>query len=232
MELSAMLAYQSIDKELAKLQSEVMKSPSAREYMTSKHALSVAQEQVLKQNRDAGELIKQMESLIAEYEALEKELKESEEAVPEVADVTGADFFDRNVQKILQQLKNLSSEIAKVSSKIVELNQAHAASMAAGKSAKQKYTAVKGAYEAEVEKLRPAAEELKKKLLEAEKSCSKEFLDSYQRLKKSKVFPVIVPLSGSSCGGCFMELEGDALAALENSPFVFCPSCGRMLYKA
>ena len=232
MELAAMLAYQEIDKSFAKLQAELMQSESAREYMSCKHALTVAQDQVLKQSRDAGELVKQMESLIAEYDALEKELKEAEDAIPEVTDVTGADFFDRNVQKIFQQLKNLSGEIAKVSSKIVELNQAHAASMTAGKSAKQKLNAVKGAYEEERAKVLPAAEEFKKKLDEAAKNCTKEFLDSYQRLKKAKIFPVLVPLSGRSCGGCFMELEGDALSSLEDSPFVFCPSCGRILYKA
>ena len=232
MELSSMLAYQEIDKAMTKLETEFMQSESAREYNGSKKAMQAASEQVVKQNATAGELVKQMEALIAEYDALEKELKEAESAVAEVEDVTGAEFFSRNVQKILQQLKNLAGEINKVSGKIVELNQAHAASMTAGKTAKQKMVAVKSAYEEERAKIMPAAEELKKKLAEAAKSCSEKFVEEYQRLKKMKKLPVVVPLNDRTCGGCFMELAGDALTALNGAPFIICPNCGRILYKA
>ena len=145
--------------------------------------------------------------------------------------VFGAEFFSRNVQKLLQRLKMLASEINKVSTKIVELNQAHAATMAAGKSAKQRCEAVKEAYMAERAKVMPAVEELKKKLAEAAKSCSEKFVAEYQRLKQAKKTPVLVQLSGYNCGGCFMELSGDALAVLDSSPYVICPNCGRIVYK-
>ena len=232
MELTSMLAYQEIDKAMTKLETEFMQTECVRDYQSSKRTMQVAQEQVVRQNAAAGELIKQMEALIAEYDALEKELKEAEGALPEVEDVAGAEFFSRNVQKILQQLKNLSGEIAKLSSKIVELNQAHASSMTAGKNAKQKLDSVKGAYAEERAKIMPAVEELKSKLAEASKVCSDKFLEEYQRLKKAKKTPVLVQLSGRNCGGCFMELAGDALNALENSDFIICPNCGRILYKA
>ena len=138
MELSTMLEYQKLDNALMNLENELRQSPVAREYATYKHTLTTAQEQVLKQTRDAGEMTKQMESLIAEYDAIEKELGEAEGAAPDVQNVTEADFFIRNVQKLIMQLKNLASEISKMSAKIVELNQSHAATMAAGKEAKKK----------------------------------------------------------------------------------------------
>lgn len=231
MELSSMLEYQELDKEMMKLENELKQSAAAKEYLSSKHALSAAQDQVLKQNRDAGEMVKQMEGLIAEYETLEKELKEAEEAVPDVSDITGADFFIRNLQKLESQLKNLASEISKMSGKIVELNQNYNATMAAGKEAKQKVGASKAPYEAEVEKYRPAATELQQKIAEAEKGCSEEFLTAYKRLRKVK-FPVIVPLRDGSCGGCYMTVAGDTIVALNSKPFIECPHCGRILYKA
>ena len=233
MELSVMLEYQKLDMALLKLENELMQSSSAREYATSKHALNVAQEQVLKQNRDAGEMIKQMQGLIAEYDALEKELNEAESAVPDVNDITGADFFLRNVQKLIAQLRNLSSEIGKMSARIVELNQGHAAMMTAGKEAKKRMVACKPVYEAEKEKYRPAATELQTKIAEAEKQCSEEFLTVYKRLRKNKKVPAVVPVSGGrSCGGCYMELAGDTLVTLNNKTFIECPNCGRILYKA
>lgn len=231
MELSAMLEYQKLDRSLMKLENELMQSESAREYATSKHALTVAQDQVLKQSREAGEMIKQMESLIAEYEALEKELNEAESAVPDVSDITGADFFLRNVQKLVARLKTLASDISKLSSKIVELNQGHAATMAAGKEAKRRMNLCKPVYEAEREKYRPAATELQQQIAEAEKACSEEFLTVYKRLRKLKKIPALVPLSGRSCGGCHMELSGDAVVTLNGKSFIECPSCGRILYK-
>ena len=231
MDLSAMLTYQNIDNEISKIESTLMQTPTAKEYMTSKKAMALAQDQVVKQNAAAGELVKQMEVLIAEYDALEKELKEAESAVPDVDSAMGADFFIRNVQKLIARLKVLASEISKMSSKIVELNQNYASTMAAGKEAKKKLGQCRDAYEAEKSKFMPQATEIQQKMQELEKNCSEEFLTVYKRLKKIKKLPVIVPLNGYNCGGCFMEVAGDLIVKLSSQPFVECPSCGRILYK-
>ena len=212
MELSTMLEYQQLDNALLRLENELRQSQAAKEYTANKTVLNNAQEQVLKQNREAGEMTSQMEALIAEYETIEKELKEAESAVPDVDSAVGADFFIRNVQKLIARLKVLASEISKMSAKIVELNQSYAATMTAGKEAKKKLAQCRDAYE-------------------AEKGCSEQFLTVYKRLRKLKKIPVIVPLSGYSCGGCFMEVAGDLLVKLSSQPFVECPSCGRILYK-
>ena len=132
MELSTMLEYQKLDIALMRLENELRQSQAAKEYTANKTTLTNAQEQVLKQNRDAGEMTTQMESLIAEYDAIEKELKEAEGAVPDVDNAVAADFFVRNVQKLVNRLKVLASEISKMSAKIVELNQSYAATMTAG----------------------------------------------------------------------------------------------------
>ena len=231
MELSTMLEYQKLDIALMRLENELRQSQAAKEYTANKTTLTNAQEQVLKQNRDAGEMTTQMESLIAEYDAIEKELKEAEGAVPDVDNAVAADFFVRNVQKLVNRLKVLASEISKMSAKIVELNQSYAATMTAGKEAKKKLALCREAYEAEKSKFMPQATELQKKIAEAEQGCSEEFLTVYKRLRKLKKIPVIVPLVGSNCGGCFMEVAGDILVTLGAKPFVECPSCGRILYK-
>ncbi len=231
MELSVMLEYQNLDNALMRLENELRQSQAAKEYTANKNVLNNAQEQVLKQNRDAGEMTSQMEALIAEYETIEKELKEAESAVPDVDSSMGADFFIRNVQKLIARLKVLASEISKMSSKIVELNQNYTATMTAGKEAKKKLTQCRDAYEAEKSKFMPQATELQQKLQELEKGCSEEFLTVYKRLKKIKKLPVIVPLNGYNCGGCFMEVAGDLIVKLSSQPFVECPSCGRILYK-
>ena len=233
MELSVILDYQELDKRLMKLENELMQSEAAKTYAANKHTVKTAQEQVVKQNRDAGEFIKQMETLIAEYDALEKELKESESAIPEVTDVNGADFFIRNMQKLINQLKNLSNEIGKMSARIVELNQSHSASMTAGKEAAKKLNQSKASFEEERAKILPEAQKVQAELAEAEKKCSPKFLEVYNRLRKQKKIPVVVPLmdDGRSCGGCFMELAGDAISRLNTEVFIECPDCGRILYR-
>ncbi len=232
MELSTMLEYQKLDMALMRLENEVRQSQATKLYVSNKAVLTNAQEAVIKQNRDAGEMIQQMQALIAEYESVEKELKEAEDAVSDIEDAEAAEFYFRNVQKLINRLKNLSSEISKTSGKIVELNQNHAAMMNAGKEAKKKHLVYKEAYEAERDKYMPQATALQQQIAEAEKNCSEEFLTVYKRIRKLKKIPVIVPLvDGHSCGGCFMEVAGDALVALGSKPFVECPSCGRILYK-
>ena len=231
MELSAMLEYQKLDNALMALENELRQSPAAKEYAANKAALAAAQEQVLKQNREAGEMTTQMQALIAEYELIEKELKEAEGAVPDVDSAMGADFFIRNVQKLIARLKTLASEISKMSARIVELNQTHAATMATGKKASKALKASQEAFEEEKKKYMPRATELQAQIAEAEKRCSPEFLQVYKRLRKLKKIPVIVPLNGYGCGGCFMEVAGDILVKLGSQPYVECPSCGRILYK-
>ena len=231
MELSIMLEYQKLDNALIRLENELRQSSAAKEYTTNKTVLAGAQEQVLKQNREAGEMATQMQSLITEYESVEKELKEAESAVPDVDSAVSADFFIRNVQKLLSRLKVLASEISKMSGRIVELNQNYAATMTAGKDAKKKLAGCRDAYEAEKAKFMPQATEIQQKIQALEKDCSEEFLTVYKRLRKLKKLPVIVPLNGYNCGGCFMEVAGDLLVKLSSQPFVECPSCGRILYK-
>ncbi len=232
MELSVILEYQDLDRKLMKLENELMGSDAAKEYAQNKHTVSTAQEQVVKQNRDAGEMIKQMNALIQEYESLEKELKEAEDSIPEVSDVNGADFFIRNVQKLLNQLKTLSQEIGKMSQRIVELNQNHAQSMAAGKDAAKKLNQSKAKYEEERAKILPEAQTVKEEISKVEAKCSPKFLEVYKRLRKQKRLPAVVPLmDGRSCGGCFMELAGDAIVKLNGQSFIECPDCGRILYK-
>ena len=232
MELSTMLEYQKLDNSLMRLEGELRQTQAAKDYNVNKTALANAQAQVLKQNRDAGEMTAQMESLIAEYSAIEKELNEAESSVPDLDSSVGADFLIRNVQKLISRLKALASEISKMSSRIVELNQSYAATMTAGKDAKKKLALCRDAYEAERQKFMPQATELQGKIAEAEKECSEEFLTVYKQLKKQKKVPVIVPLmNGHTCGGCFMEIAGDSLDRLEKSAFIECPSCGRILYK-
>ena len=233
MDLSVMLEYQDLDRQLMKLENSLLQSEAAREYAQCRSTVTNAQEQVARQNREAGDMIKQMEALIAEYDALQKELAEMESAVPEVTDLNGAEFFTRNIQKLINQLKNLSQEIGKMSSRIVDLNQAHAATMAAGKESAKKLSAVKARYDEEKAKLMPEATRLKEAIAEVEKKCSEKFLEVYKRLRKQKKLPAIVPLQdGRSCGGCFMELANDAIVKLDSEPFIECPDCGRILYKA
>jgi len=233
MDLSVMLEYQDLDRQLMKLENSLLQSDAAREFSQCKSTVTNAQEQVVRQNRDAGEMIKQMEALIAEYDALQKELAEMESAVPEVTDINGAEFFTRNIQKLINQLKNLSQEISKMSARIVELNQSHAATMATGKEAAKKLSAVKVKYDEERSKLMPEAQRLKSAIGEIEAKCSEKFLEVYKRLRKQKKVPAIVPLQdGRSCGGCFMELAGDAIVKLGSEAFIECPDCGRILYKA
>ena len=60
----------------------------------------------------------------------------------------------------------------------------------------------------------------------------KELLVKYEKLNKWTKGTSIVPVRKDACYGCFMKLTPQILTILEDTDeIVYCPNCGRMLYK-
>ncbi len=233
MKIDTILKYQQLDLDLMKLENELLNSQAAKEFNFSKNTQKNAQELLLKLNKDAADVIAQMETFISQHSLLIKQLQEAESAEADIKDVNAADFFIRNVEKLSSMLLALSRDVSKLSSRIVDINSQRDKAMTAGRDATKNLTTQKDAYEAEKARLLPQAAQLQKDRADIEKSLDDTFISHYKRLRQQKKTPPVVALLGAnSCGGCFMEMAVDAIGKLKSDgDIIECPNCGRLIYK-
>ena len=56
-------------------------------------------------------------------------------------------------------------------------------------------------------------------------------MEAYIKRRKENVFPVVVPLTGNSCGGCHVELPYANITKLNEEGLLSCEHCRRLIYK-
>ncbi len=79
--------------------------------------------------------------------------------------------------------------------------------------------------------LRAQVAEIKASLREAEKILPSAALEMYRRLVKSHGAGALATVENNACGCCFEILSPNFLVELNTGKFLFCRSCGRLLYR-
>lgn len=78
--------------------------------------------------------------------------------------------------------------------------------------------------------LRDEAGTLEAALRDAEKELPANIVELYRRLVQSHGPDALVPVENKACTVCYAGLSPQDLVNLKNGKFVFCRSCGRLLY--
>lgn len=233
MKLELMKKYQSVDKQLVDLEKSYTSSQTYREYNAIKGEIQNGKALREKNDHDAGDLIAQIESLMNQYDDLEKELKDAEDTLATVKDVKAADYLAAAAQKISNQMQGLIKEINNVNAAIEQIRKQSISVNNKLDDLAKKATIAKKKYDELTASVKPQVITIKKEkaALEANPDFSTKFLEIYNGLREQKVWPIVVPLNDRTCGGCFMELSADALANIDNDDIIRCPDCGRIIYK-
>ncbi len=231
MNIEKLLEYQSIDAELIKTEGEFRALPVCKEYFAAANSYKEAQNSVLKLNGEAEEMVKQIEGLSEQYKKLSAQLDDAEKSIDRIAEIKEADYYTRNVEKILADMQSLGKLISALSSKIEDHRKNYEKALKQGKEAKLKGMDITPQYQAAREEIKPVIEGFNSKLAAIEQTIAAKDLEHYKQLRSAKKFPAIVPLHGeASCGGCFMEMAGNAVAKLKADGYIECPNCSRILY--
>ncbi len=231
MNIDKILEYQSVDAELIKVEIDFRGLQICREYNAAVNNFKDAQAGVIKLTNEAEDMVKQIETLAEQYKKFNSQLLDAERESEDIADLKQADFYSRNLEKLMGDMQNLSKQMSVLSTKVDEHRKGYEKALKQGKEAKQKGIELSPLFQKAREDIKPIIEELNKKLAALGRGVEAKTLTHYKQLRAAKKIPAVVPLHGeASCGGCFMEMAGNAIVKLKADGFIECPNCSRIIY--
>ena len=96
--------------------------------------------------------------------------------------------------------------------------------------ARAKYSKHKQAFDEESQNVQPQLDEKIKALKELEGGIDANLLAKYKQKRLERIYPVFVPCTDKTCGGCRMELPSASLSVLKKDGILECEHCRRIIY--
>jgi predicted nucleic acid-binding Zn-ribbon protein len=224
------LEYQKLDSKIMHLKREAEKDPAKQRMDEALSLIRDSQNQLLSLDQSARESLVDYEKCKNEFE---KSFAELEKLSKE--DLTPLSTEQLNVK--LDSLNNLSTQLASLeralSTQAERVNAVNRNFDRLKKNIfvnKQIYTDSKEKCQEVCKKFQPQIDELKKQMLEMEKDIDPKIMSKYKHLRQDHIFPVFVPLNGTSCGGCSMEIPSALMNKLKENGFLECEVCRRYIY--
>ena len=233
MELSKLLEYQDIDKDVIRLENKLRGSEEAKKLQSYMDQYKKTQDNLLRINNGAEMGGDKIDKLQDKFDSIMSELKEIDEAVEEIDELKETEFYEKRINELAETLEMLERDIAAAARELDVLSTQGNSELillqkyqAAIKKVSEDYARVK----ADIQ--REAGGKLAK-LKALEKDIDAEILAMYKRVRGNKKIPVLVPFRDDVlCGGCGMELSVNEIGKINSAGLCECPNCGRIVYKA
>lgn len=231
MNINDLLNYARIDAEMTRLSKAFSEEEAVKTYKLLAARYKEATELITRMNAEAEDIIKQIGGLQERYNDAMAELAEYRQNAASIEDENEADFYSKNVEKLIAVLGALSTEIAALSKRIADIRQQTGKASSVVAETRRRLPEAKKLYDDKTAEYRPKTEDIRKRLAEAAKAADLgEVLAIYQNLKKSNVKMPIRPISDGVCGGCSMGVDSNTISTIKTTGYVLCPNCGRILY--
>ena len=229
MDIKRLLEYAAIDAEMVKLNQQFNDEPVVKEYTLQTKRYKEASGLIVKLNEDAEDIIKQIGAMTDRYQECMAQLAEYQSTAGEIEDENEADFYSKNVEKLLANLSVLSSDVAALGKTIADIRKQTSKAFAEASDATARVKSVRDSYNEVKARYAPMVAEIKARLQKAATGLEQE-LTIYLDLKKAHKKP-LVTFNGYNCGGCFMDIDANTRNRIETDGYVLCPTCGCILYK-
>lgn len=234
MNIEGMLKYQSLDREINKLNEEFKTHEVTKQYNKYMKLYKQTIEDGKRMSGAAGEHFVNIERLTKQYEKLLADIEEYYKGVDEITDLKQADYYEKQLLKLDAALESIEKELDNVRKELTKLD-ADARTFFANVSS---YYQVVKKFTPEMEKVKLGIQSKAKEVMlaqkEIEKTIEPELFEKYKKAKEIAKFPPLVPFdeATSSCMGCGLELSKDIAAKLrQDGGLEFCPNCNRLVYK-
>lgn len=133
---------------------------------------------------------------------------------------------DKMANSVLEdEVLEVFEKIDAVESHIADLEQQRDA-------AKEEVVTVSARVDAETPGLRKKADELEARLSAGEKQLPEQVAVTYRRLVSAHGADALARVENTTCTGCSVTIRKNTQVELNMGKFVFCSSCGRLLYQA
>lgn len=228
-----MLQYQTLDRELNRIERDLRKNPFYVKRKELKFALQKGEEQLARMEQKTMDLRNQ---LIAANQSLQKIAAVIEEHTKEIADIEDQDelnYMSKKLDEQLELLSNVEKEIKQIVRDGEELDKSfeNISKVQMPKLASD-YNKCNAAFDKATQEAKPRVVEIKRQQAELRPSISPQLFEVYKRISE-QTHPVFVPLeNGNRCGGCRMEMPlAQVTAKLAEKDYMTCEHCGRIIYK-
>ena len=230
MDLKSILDYQKKDAELIKLERALNQNENKKIYTQMVNIVKDAQNQSSALENQAGELIKNFNSLKKVYDdnsrtaqtIVNKNLETiSEDELESIQDVAKKIINNLSIleKRLLNQAENVRNVLANFENTKKKYNQA-----------RDKYNTHKELFDKDSEKLTPEIEQKEKEVKKLEANIDSVLLAKYKQKRQDRIYPVFVACLDKTCGGCRMELPSASLANLKKDGILECEHCRRIIY--
>ena len=229
--LSQLLALQSIDKEIVRIEREQDRLPNK---------LSKSYQEVLDVKQSIEDKKEHIQKLKLEEKENELEIKSIDELIAKKKGQLATAKTNIEYKTLLQEIENQNASRARAEEKGIELIDNAEKERTQLQEIESQYNKIADEYEeyrAQVEKeLQSLAKELQKTQIEREKKY-KEIqeiepgtLSEYERIFENLRGDVLVPVQDEYCTSCHMEILPKDMADLLCKRLVYCEGCFRVLY--
>lgn len=229
--MKEILEYQRVDSELHKLKRSINHSEE-RDIMFKMAAyVKDAQNKSVTLEKNADDLIKEYTELRKSYDVAFKKIET-------ITHKDSSKMTEEDLSATFGEINSLSSELFMIERKLnIIINGAREKLRMFDQNkknaikAREKHKESKSKHDELVASSQPKIAELEGELAKLEKQVPSDILAKYKSLKNDNIFPVFVPLNGTCCGGCRMEIPMSKLNQLDSTQYIVCEHCGRFIYK-
>ena len=227
--LDKLRALQEVDTELAALEKARKEKPEKAE--ESKRHLERLKEDLARKRTS----LRQLQKTSA---AKELDLKSHEEKVKRFKKQLLTAKTNREYSALLLEIGGEEADNSCLEDEILTLMTQAEELEAACKEDAQKIEEEEKHLEAELKKIQAELQEIERRIAQLSNTREQKALDIdsqalalYERIWRAKGDRAVVPVSGTACQGCFMNITMENLSRLmADKETITCESCGRILY--
>ena len=226
-----LLAYQSVDAKLRKIETELANSPSRKKAIVAKNYIINTPDTVNKLDDRALSLANAYEELVKEQQSLTEQQKELATAIEKAEDGTEINYLVKKADELINAIKQISATCAKINEDLQKVMKEYSSVRATNKSAQAQYQEATEEYEKLKDSFKAEREEITKQLEGPKAKVDPVLMEKYLKKRANKMFPIVFEVSGDVCGSCLMELSMLEKNKLKNGEIIECDQCGKLLYK-